>query len=462
MGRLFGTDGARGIANTELTCELAVRIGRACGAQSLRGGNFWPAGTRQQFIIGMDTRASSGMLANALAAGFNSVGVDAVMAGVVPTPAVAHLIPLWGCAGGAMVSASHNPCEYNGIKLFGSQGTKLPDAQEERIEAIILDETEPPSTLLGGRVGRCIAGEAAVPDYLRHLRGTVPGNLATLLQSQGMGRIALDCANGSASVTAPRLFSELGFAYDLLSAAPDGENINKNCGSTHMEALRDYVRAHDEICAGFAFDGDADRLLAVDETGALVNGDQMIALCAKQMQADGHLKDNAAVATVMANLGFHAFCERNGIAREITTVGDRYVLERMQEKGLSIGGEQSGHIIFSEFAATGDGQLTALQVLNVMRKTGRRLSALAGEMEIFPQVMVNVKVSNLGKLRCHTDPEIALAVVRAKEELGESGRVLVRVSGTEPLIRVMLEGRDAAQIRRLCNELAEVVRVRLI
>jgi len=402
------------------------------------------------------------MLANALAAGLNSVGVDVIQAGVVPTPAVAHLIPLWGCAGGAMVSASHNPCEFNGIKLFSCLGSKLSDEMEATIENIILDETELPPVMLGGRVGRCIPGEAAVPDYLRHLRATVPATLSAGLRAQGVGKIALDCANGSASVTAPRLFSDLGFSYELLSAAPDGENINAGCGSTHMERLQDYVRAHDDIAAGFAFDGDADRLLAVDERGGLVDGDRIMSICARQMKADGHLKDDTVVVTVMTNLGFHAFCDEHGIAREVTTVGDRYVLERMRGKGLNLGGEQSGHVIFSEYAATGDGQLTALQLLEVMRKSGRPLSALAADMEVFPQVMVNVRVSNLGKLRCDSDEEIRLAIARAKAELGESGRVLVRVSGTEPLIRVMLEGRDAGRIQILANEIAEVVRERLI
>ena len=459
MGRLFGTDGARGVANTELTCELAIKIGRA---MAMALGLTASEGVRPQVLIGMDTRASSGMLAGALAAGLNSMGVDAVMAGVIPTPAVAHLIPLWGCKGGAMVSASHNPYEYNGIKLFQASGSKLPDTLEERIEALILDETDVPPVIIGGHVGRTLPGEAAVPDYLRHLRATVPATLSSVLRAQGAKRIALDCSNGSASVTAPRLFSDLGFACDLLSAAPDGENINAGCGSTHMERLQEYVRSHDDIAAGFAFDGDADRLLAVDELGNLVDGDKIIAVCAKQMKAEGHLKNNTAVVTVMTNLGFHAFCEANGIAREITTVGDRYVLECMQAHGYSIGGEQSGHIIFSEHAATGDGQLTALRLLEAMRKSGRPLSALAGEMEVFPQVMVNVKVSNLGKLRCDSDPEIKTAVARAEAELGEAGRVLVRVSGTEPLIRVMLEGRDAARIETLAGEIAAVVRERLI
>jgi len=461
MSRLFGTDGARGIANTELSCELALKIARA---MALALPELMPeeSGVRPQMLIGMDTRASSPMLAGALAAGFNSMGMDAVMAGAVPTPAVAHLIPLWGCRGGAMVSASHNPCEFNGIKLFSCLGAKLPDALEEEIEAIILDEIKIPPVIIGGRVGRSIPAEAAIPDYLRHLRATIPATLSARLREQGLRRIALDCANGSASVTAPRLFSDLGFSFDLLSAAPDGENINKDCGSTHMERLQEYVKSRGDIDIGLAFDGDADRLLAVDGQGNLVDGDQIIAICAKRWKLDGRLHQNTAVATVMSNLGFHEFCKRNEIEREITTVGDRYVLEAMTEHGYNLGGEQSGHIIFRDYAATGDGQLTALQLLDVMRKSGQTLAALASEMERFPQVMRNVKVSNLGKLRCDTDPEIRAARQEAEAELGESGRVLVRVSGTEPLIRVMMEGRDPAQIQRLAEELAEVVRERLI
>jgi len=465
MGRLFGTDGARGIANTELSCELALQIGRAMvmampdlqNSPQSRGPH-----RRCQVLIGMDTRASSPMLANALAAGFNSVGVDVILAGVVPTPAVAQLIPQWGCQGGAMVSASHNPCEFNGIKLFQANGQKLPDALEEKIEAIILDETEVPPVILGGQVGRCIAGEAAVTDYLRYLRATVPATLAANLRAQGVAKIALDCSNGSASVTAPKLFTDLGFAYDLLSATPDGVNINHNCGSTHMGQLQEYVRANPEIAVGFAFDGDADRLLVVDENGELVDGDKIVAICAKQFKHDGRLHENTVVVTVMSNMGFHAFGEQHGIAREITTVGDRYVLERMLERGLSLGGEQSGHVIFSEYATTGDGQLTALQLLEVMRRSGRSLGELAAEMEVFPQVTVNVAVSALGKLRCHSDPDIQLAVQKAEAELGAQGRVLVRVSGTEPLIRIMLEGRDAARIQALAEEIAAVVRERLI
>ncbi|MDR1464640.1 MAG: phosphoglucosamine mutase [Oscillospiraceae bacterium] len=470
MGRLFGTDGARGIANTELGCELALQIGREFA--TILAETEAP-GKRPRVLLGMDTRASSPMLAMAMAAGLNSAGADAALTGVVPTPAVAHLTAQGSYSAGAMISASHNPCEYNGIKLFRADGRKVADQTEERIEQMILDEPEtarPAQAGLspclsgaptGGFVGRSGDCPGALASYTAHLEATVDPHLARDLAAQGIRRIALDCANGSASVTAPRLFTALGFDCAVLSAAPDGENINLACGSTHIEALQSYVREHGTDAA-FAFDGDADRLLAVDETGALVDGDKIIAICAGQWLRENRLRGRTAVVTVMSNLGLFRFCEQRGIRCEVTAVGDRYVLEAMTAGGHSIGGEQSGHIIFSDYATTGDGQLTALQLLEVMRRTGRPLSSLAAEMETFPQKMINVRVSNLGKVRCASDPEIALAVRRAEAELGGEGRVLVRVSGTEPLVRVMMEGREAARIERLAEELAEVVRERLL
>lgn len=449
MGRLFGTDGIRGIANTELSCELAMKIGRSAAivlTQEISG--------RPKVLIGMDTRISSEMLEAALAAGLCSVGVDVLLLGVVPTPAVAFLVKKYGYDAGVMISASHNPCEYNGIKIFRSDGYKLPDELEERIETIILDETAAPPCLVGKDVGRITRSEMAVFDYLEHLVSTVDDGFA------GM-RIALDCANGSASVTAPELFMRLGAVCEVLCCEPDGVNINRECGSTNLENLCRFVKENG-LMAGFAFDGDADRLLAVDENGEPVDGDRIIAVCAKEMKDTGRLAQNTAVVTVMSNMGFFKFCHDHDIAYETTKVGDRYVLERMLEKGYAIGGEQSGHVIFLEHASTGDGQLTALQLLQVMKRTGKSLSALAAAMEVFPQVMINVKVSNIGKKRCDTDAEIRTAVQKAENELGGDGRVLVRVSGTEPVVRVMLEGKDSAQIARLAGEIAEVVKERLI
>lgn len=449
MGRLFGTDGARGVANSELTCELAMKIGRAA-AMVLSNEQH----SRPRVLIGMDTRISSDMLESAIAAGLCSVGADVLLLGVLPTPAVAFLVQKYGYDAGIMISASHNPCEYNGIKIFKSDGYKLPDEIEERIESIILDGTIVPDVKIGGEVGRIRTSDMPKFDYIEHLLETVDADFS------GM-RIALDCANGSASFTAPELFTDLGVDFEVLSAVPNGININRGCGSTHMEQLQRFVKAN-HFDVGFAFDGDADRLLAVDENGEIVDGDKIVAIAAASLKKRGMLKNNTAVVTVMSNLGFHEFCQRNDINVEVTTVGDRYVLENMLKNDYCIGGEQSGHVIFHDFATTGDGQLTAIQLLQVLKLTGKKLSELAGEIEIFPQTMVNVRVSQIGKVRYAKDAEIKKAIASAEKELGDQGRVLVRVSGTEPLIRVMVEGKDEEMIQRLADEIAAVVRDRLI
>ena len=449
MGRLFGTDGARGVANKELTCELAMQIGRAAAmvlaAKDIR---------RPRVMIGKDTRMSSDMLESAIAAGFCSVGADVLLLGVVPTPAVAYLVREKGYDAGVMISASHNPCEYNGIKIFKSDGYKLPDAVEEQIEQIILDEAAVPPVRVGGDVGTVRADPAMREEYIRHVYRTSDFIFADM-------HIALDCANGSAAYTAPKLFADLGAQCDLLAAEPDGVNINRDCGSTHLQNLQKYVREH-QLDAGFAFDGDADRLLCVDGEGNIVDGDRIMCICASDLKARGKLKNDTLVVTVMSNMGLQKYCAAHGIRTESTKVGDRYVLENMLQNGNVLGGEQSGHVIFLDYANTGDGQLTAVQVLNVMKRTGRTLASLASEMEVFPQIMQNVRVSNMGKIRLATDPEVQAAIAESEKELGESGRVLVRVSGTEPLVRVMLEGKDRAQIEKLCGEIAEVVRERLI
>lgn len=450
MGRLFGTDGVRGVANTELTCELAMKIGRATATVLTDDTHKKP-----KVLIGMDTRASGLMIQSALAAGLCSVGADVMTLGVVPTPAVAFLVKKYGYDAAAMISASHNPCEYNGIKIFKCDGYKLPDAIEEKIESIILDETQSPSLKTGGDVGTIKECENTVHDYIEHLITTVGKT-----RFDGM-HIALDCANGSSSVSAQTLFESLGAQCDMLSDKPDGVNINRNCGSTHLEQISEYVKKNKLMC-GFAFDGDADRLLAVDENGEIVDGDKIIAICSKYMREHGTLKNDTAVVTVMTNMGFYKFCRENAINVEKTGVGDRYVLERMLENGYSVGGEQSGHVIFLDYATTGDGQLTALQLLRIMAETGKPLSELASCMNVYPQVMINIRVSAMGKARYKDDEEIKLAISSAEEVLGDKGRVLVRVSGTEPLVRVMLEGEDEKQINTLANEIAEVVRKRLI
>lgn len=450
MGRLFGTDGVRGVANTELTCELSMQIGRAMAAVLTDDTHKKP-----KVLIGMDTRASGLMIQSALAAGLCSVGADVMTLGVVPTPAVAFLVKKYGYDAAVMISASHNPCEYNGIKIFKSDGYKLPDALEEKIEAMILDEVERPSLKTGGSVGTVRESENTVHYYIEHLRKTVGTT-----RFDGM-HIALDCANGSASVSAKQLFESLGAECDMLSDKPDGVNINLNCGSTHLENISRYVKTH-KLDAGFAFDGDADRLLAVDENGEEVDGDKIIAICSKYMKKNNALNSDTAVVTVMTNMGFYRFCDENSIKYEKTAVGDRYVLERMLEKGYSIGGEQSGHVIFLDHATTGDGQLTALQLLKVMCDTKKSLSELATCMKVYPQTMINIRVSAMGKAMYADDEEIKLAIKEAENELGGSGRVLVRVSGTEPLVRVMLEGENKEQIEKLANEIAEVIRKRLI
>ncbi len=449
MGRLFGTDGARGVANSELTCELAMQIGRAA-AMVLSDGSR----KRPRVLIGTDTRISSEMLQSAISAGLCSVGADVLVLGVLPTPAVAFLVQKYGYDAGIMISASHNPCEYNGIKIFKSDGYKLPDEVEEKIEEIILDGTIVPDVKIGGEVGRIRQADMPRFDYIEHLLETVDEDFS------GM-KIALDCANGSASFTAPELFTELGTDFEMLSAVPNGININRDCGSTHLEPLQKFVIANN-CQVGFAFDGDADRLLAVDEKGNVVDGDKIVAICAASLKEKGRLKNGTAVVTVMSNMGFRNYCKNRDISVEVTSVGDRYVLERMLDGGYSIGGEQSGHVIFLDYASTGDGQLTAIQLLQILRRSGKTLSELADEIEIYPQTTVNVRVSQIGKVRYAHDEEIKKAIKNAEKELGTDGRVLVRVSGTEPLIRVMVEGKNEEQIKMLADELASVVKERLI
>ncbi|MGI6267756.1 MAG: phosphoglucosamine mutase [Acutalibacteraceae bacterium] len=449
MGRLFGTDGARGIANKEITCELAMKIGRAAAMVLIDDEH-----KRPKVLIGADTRISSDMLKASIGAGLCSVGADVLMLGVVPTPAVAYLVKEYGYDAGIMLSASHNPCEYNGIKIFKSDGYKLADEIEEKIESIILDETAIPPIKIGCDVGRIKRSNTAIEDYINHILSTSEYRYNDL-------NIALDCANGSASATAQKLFESLGAKCHIISAQPDGLNINEKCGSTYVESLQEFVKEN-KCDVGFAFDGDADRLIAVDENGEVVDGDKIIAICAKDMKETGKLKDDTAVVTVMSNMGFFKFAQENGIECKKTKVGDRYVLEEMQKQGYTIGGEQSGHVIFLEHSTTGDGQLTAVQLLRAMKRTDKKLSELASCMDVFPQVLINVKVSKFGKVRFEDDEDIKIAIKKAEQELGEDGRVLVRVSGTEPLVRVMLEGKDLKQIDTLGREIAQVVKERLI
>lgn len=448
MGRLFGTDGARGVANVELTAELAMNIGRAAAMVLISDEVEHPT-----ILIGKDTRLSGDMLEGALIAGLCSVGANVELLGVVPTPAVAYLIGKYNADAGIMISASHNPFEFNGIKIFSSDGCKLPDDLENRIEEIVLDNVVPYALAKDENIGKVTRMETAVEDYVDHVAKSIGCDL------EGM-EIALDCSNGSSSRTAEKLFTKLGAKVHMLFDNPDGININKDCGSTHINRLQNYVREH-KLCCGLAFDGDADRCLAVDENGNLVDGDYLIAICAKDMKDRGVLKKNAVVGTVMTNMGFNKFCDANGMTFVSTKVGDRYVLEAMLREGYNIGGEQSGHIIFLDYATTGDGELSGAMILSIMKRTGENLSALAKVMERMPQVLINVKVSAEGKLAFYTDKEVKSEIKRVTEILGDRGRILVRVSGTEPLVRVMLEGENLEEIQSLAEESAQVVRERL-
>lgn len=448
MGRLFGTDGARGVANSELTAELAMNIGRAAAMVLISDEVEHPT-----ILIGKDTRLSGDMLEGALIAGLCSVGANVELLGVVPTPAVAYLVGKYNADAGIMISASHNPFEFNGIKIFSSDGCKLPDDLENRIEEIVLDNAVPYALAKDENIGKVTRVEDAVEDYIDHVAKSIGCDL------DGM-EIALDCSNGSSSRTAEKLFTKLGAKVHMLFDNPDGININRDCGSTHINRLQNYVREH-KLCCGLAFDGDADRCLAVDENGNLVDGDYLIAICAKDMKDRGVLKKNAVVGTVMTNMGFNKFCEANGMTFVSTKVGDRYVLEAMLREGYNIGGEQSGHIIFLDYATTGDGELSGAMILSIMKRTGEKLSTLAKVMERMPQVLINVKVSAEGKLSFYTDKEVKAEIKRVTEILGDRGRILVRVSGTEPLVRVMLEGENLEEIQSLADESAQVVRERL-
>lgn len=451
MGRLFGTDGVRGVANEDLTNDLAMQIGKATAEILIK--NVKNKEEKPKVLIGKDTRASGDMLEAALTAGFCSVGVDIISVGVVPTPAVAYLVEKYNCDAGVMISASHNPCEYNGIKIFQGNGYKLPDEIEEKIEEIILDKTEEVELKIGGEVGNRTYCKTAVEDYINHVVSV------SEVRFDGLN-IAIDTANGSASVCAKEIFTRLGAKCHMLSDTPNGVNINDNCGSTHPEDLMAFVKANN-LDLGVAFDGDADRMLAVDQNGVLVDGDKVIAICASQMKKEGKLAKDTAVVTVMSNMGFFKFCEENEINCAKTAVGDRYVLECMLKEGYNIGGEQSGHVIFLDYATTGDGELSAVKLLETVVKSGKTLGELAEIMTVYPQVLINVKVTPEGKKKYNNDEYIISAVQQAEMDLHGDGRVLVRVSGTEPLVRVMLEGKEIEKITELGNKIANVVKERL-
>lgn len=450
MGRLFGTDGARGIANSELTCELAMNIGRAAAMVLLDNDD---TSNKPTILIGKDTRLSSDMLESALTAGLCSVGANVIHLGTVPTPAVAYLVRKYNANAGVMISASHNPYEFNGIKIFNSDGYKLPDALEDKIESIVLEKSEAYKVPVGADLGCVKTASNAVDEYIEHIAASIDGNL------EGV-KVAVDCSNGSASATARKLFTKLGADFVIINDTPNGVNINEKCGSTHIEGLAEFVKSHRMDC-GVAYDGDADRCLAVDENGELIDGDFLIAICAKALKDAGKLSHNTVVGTVMTNMGFNRFCDNNDIKFVSTTVGDRYVLENMLENDYNIGGEQSGHIIFLDYSTTGDGQLTSVQLLSILKKSGKTLSQLAKIMSRYPQVLINVKVASNKKDKYFTDKAIKTEIEKVKAQLRNRGRILVRPSGTEPLIRVMLEGEDYMEISELANNVADLIRDKL-
>ena len=442
MGRLFGTDGVRGIANSELTPELAFSLGKA-GAYVL-GKN---TDEKPCVLIGMDTRISGDMLENALTAGILAVGGDVIKVGVLPTPAIAYLVKKYNADAGIVISASHNPYEYNGIKFFNSEGFKLDDDIEEEIEDIILRQIDVNSHITHDQIGMCReADDNALDMYADFLIDIADFSL------QGE-KVVLDCANGASYKVAQKVYKALGANVVALGVSPNGTNINEACGSTHPESLQEAV-VREGAFIGLAFDGDADRLIAVDEIGRIIDGDKLICICAKMLKEDGELANNLVTGTVMSNIGFHKYLQELGCETRSTGVVDRYVLEDMLKTGCVIGGEQSGHIIFLNHTTTGDGILSSLQVVRAILLSNKKASELSDEIKIYPQVLKNARVANENKNKYEKDDEVMAAFKKVEEEIGETGRLLVRPSGTEPLVRVMIEGDNIQQITQLAENLA--------
>ncbi|OON97689.1 MAG: phosphoglucosamine mutase [Epulopiscium sp. Nele67-Bin005] len=448
MAKLFGTDGVRGVANSELTGQLAFQLGQA-GAYVLTKEKH----KQPKILVARDTRISGEMLESALVSGICSMGAKAICIGVVPTPAVAYLIRELGADAGVMISASHNPVEFNGIKFFNSEGYKLRDELEEEIEAIVKNGGKDLQLPIGEEIGTWEIRENVIDKYVDYICDTIPSDLKGL-------KVLVDCANGAAYKVAPLVLKKLGAEIEVIHHKPNGININKKCGSTHMGDLKRQVVGR-KMSVGIAFDGDADRCLAVDEVGAMIDGDQILSIVGLDMKYDDKLNDDTIVATVMSNLGFGIMSKEYGLNLEYTKVGDRYVLEHMLEKGYNLGGEQSGHVIFLDYNTTGDGLLTAVQLLYVMKKTGKSLSELASVMQIYPQVLVNAKVSNSKKYAYAEDRTIQEAIDDLEKMFEGKGRVLIRPSGTEPLVRVMIEGKDQQIIEAEAKKLANLIESRL-
>lgn len=449
MGKLFGTDGIRGVVNAGLDADLAYKVGLAA-AQVLAKEK--KPGEKPVVTIGKDTRISGDLLKGALIAGLCTAGADVLDLGTLPTPGVAWVTVDEGADAGIVISASHNPFEHNGIKIFNGKGFKLSDELEEKIEDIVLFAHNDVPRKTHGEIGKVsYVAEKAVADYIDHLQSTITSDLAGL-------RILVDCANGASYTTAARLFDQFPkLRTDVINADPDGININDKCGSTHIDALAAMVKAGG-YDIGIAFDGDADRCLAVDENGTLIDGDQVMAACGMDLMTRGKLPGNAVVATVMSNLGLHVFAKENGLKVECTDVGDRNVLERMVEKGYVLGGEQSGHMIFLDYATTGDGQLTALQVLALLKESGKKASEVFGACPRYPQVLINIPVAdNDVKKAVMASPLLSQAIQQEEAALGDDGRVLVRPSGTEALMRVMVEAKTQSVAQETAQRLADLI-----
>lgn len=449
MGKYFGTDGVRGVAGADLTCELAMKLGR--GAAAVLTGS---TGRRPRILIGKDTRQSGDMLEAALTAGLCSVGADVESLGVLPTPAVAYLVRKYGADAGVVISASHNPMEFNGIKIFAGTGYKLPDEVENQIEAHIDNDCRDIPLMTGEKVGRVTYRKDGLQDYVDHLYESIGGDLTGL-------RVCIDCANGAAAQVAQKLFPRMGADCTFVGIEPDGANINKGVGSTHLDNLEKAVVEGGFDC-GIAFDGDADRCLACDEKGQEIDGDKIIALLSMAMQKEGTLKGDTAVVTVMSNLGFIKYMEAQGIRTEKTAVGDRYVLENMRENGYTIGGEQSGHVILLQHATTGDGELTAGKLLKLLAGSGKKMSELNEVYAQYPQVLVNVTADAQQKAAYKEDEVIAGFIENEQQKLMGMGRVLVRVSGTEPKIRVMVEGKDLEAIHACAERIVNKIEQRIL
>jgi len=447
MGKLFGTDGVRGIANGDLSSELAYKLGRV-------GGYFLTNGKkRPKMVVGMDTRISGDMLEGALSSGLNSAGIDVLYLGILPTPAVACMIKILEADGGVMITASHNPVEYNGIKFFNENGLKLTDAIENSIEEYILNDLDINYVPISGEIGRKIRIENPVRKYMDYLKDTIDVDFKGL-------KVAVDCGNGAVYKAAPELLHELGAQVYVMHNNPNGININVNCGSTRPEEIQKLV-LETGADVGLSFDGDADRLIAADENGNIVDGDHVLAICAIAMKEKGILKSNAVVGTVMTNMGLDICLEGKNIDLIKTNVGDRYVLEEMLKGHHSIGGEQSGHIIFLDYNTTGDGLLTAIQLLSVVKEKNTKLSKLASVMKVMPQVLVNARIAEDKKKAYLDDDIIKSKIEEIEKHFDGKGRVLIRPSGTEPLVRVMIEGENLDELKLYANGLAALIEERL-